>query len=259
MTSCLTVLGSCGGWPEPGRASSGFVVEHAGARVVLDLGYGTLPRLLSHLESGSGAGLDAVIITHRHPDHMVDLNGLFRARLMGGEELPPLPLFSPPDVVDTLFAIEPETESHFDVVFDWHELPSTEPHHIGPFELTAQSLPHFVPTVGVRLEAPDCTIAYSGDTGADPALVSLGRAADVFIVEATDRFQRSAPPDSESPPFLMTGFEAGVAAARAGARHLVLTHFWPGNDRDQALAAARESYTGPITIADEGLRVSLPL
>jgi len=49
MNSRLVVLGSCGAWPEPGRACSGFVVEHAGARIVLDLGYGTLPRLLALL------------------------------------------------------------------------------------------------------------------------------------------------------------------------------------------------------------------
>lgn len=258
MTSSLTVLGSCGGWPEPGRASSGFVVEHAGARVVLDLGFGTVPRLLNHLRSGSGAGLDAVIITHRHPDHMVDLNGLFRARLMGGEDHERLPLFSPPDVVDTLFAIEPETESRFDEIFEWHELPSTVPHQIGPFELTSQSLPHFVTTVGIRLEAPGCTVAYSGDTGPDPALISLGRDADVFIVEATDRCQRSGSPDSASQRFLMTGYGAGRAAHQAEARHVLLTHFWPGNDRDRTLASARESYAGPITVAEEGLQISLP-
>lgn len=71
VTSRLTVLGSCGAWP--GRACSGFVLEHRGARLVLDLGYGTLPRLLALLGSSAADGIDAVITTHAHPDHMIEI------------------------------------------------------------------------------------------------------------------------------------------------------------------------------------------
>src|SRR5262245_63479997 len=80
VSSRLIVLGGCGAWPEGGRACSGFVLEHQGFRVVLDLGYGTLPRLLDLLGSLGGEGIDAVIVTHRHPDNMIDLHGLMRAR-----------------------------------------------------------------------------------------------------------------------------------------------------------------------------------
>ncbi len=83
MSSRLIVLGGCGAWPEGGRACSGFVLEHRGFRVVLDLGYGTLPRLLGLLGSPGGEGIDAMIVTHRHPDHMIDLHGLLRARWYG--------------------------------------------------------------------------------------------------------------------------------------------------------------------------------
>ena len=76
----LTVLGSCGAYPEPGRACSGFAVEEAGYRVVLDLGYGTLPRLLEQWPDGP----HAVVITHEHPDHCADLHGLFRMQHYGG-------------------------------------------------------------------------------------------------------------------------------------------------------------------------------
>ena len=88
MRSRLVVLGGCGAWPEPGRACSGFLLEHEGFRVALDLGYGTLPRLLAELGSVTAAGLDAVVVTHDHPDHVVDLHGLFRARLYDGRRLP---------------------------------------------------------------------------------------------------------------------------------------------------------------------------
>src|SRR3984885_16082729 len=70
----VTVLGSCGAFPEPGRACSGFAVDWDGYRLVLDLGYATLPRLLTHWPDGA---VDAVAITHEHPDHCIDLHGLF--------------------------------------------------------------------------------------------------------------------------------------------------------------------------------------
>src|SRR4029450_4377373 len=95
MSRRLVVPGSCGAWPEAGRACSGFVVEHGGARVVLDLGYGTLPRLLGLLGSAVADGVDAVIVTHQHPDHMIDLHGLFRARWFGRPEAPAIPLYAP--------------------------------------------------------------------------------------------------------------------------------------------------------------------
>src|SRR5688500_9298481 len=106
MSSRLVVLGTCGAWPEPGRACSGYLLEHAGSRIAIDLGYGTLPRLLRELDSAAAEGLDAVIVSHRHPDHMLDLHGLFRARSFGAPEAPPLPLFTPEGIVERLKALE---------------------------------------------------------------------------------------------------------------------------------------------------------
>lgn len=100
------VMGSCGAWPEPGRACSGFVLEHNGFQVVLDLGYGTLPRLLDLVESVAGDGIDAVVITHRHPDHMIDLHGLFRARWFGRRGAPAIPLYAPPGVLELVASLE---------------------------------------------------------------------------------------------------------------------------------------------------------
>jgi ribonuclease BN (tRNA processing enzyme) len=74
----LTVLGGCGAWPEAGQACSGFLVEHDGFRLVVDLGHATAPRLLERAAPGQ---VDAVFISHGHPDHRVDLNPLLRARV----------------------------------------------------------------------------------------------------------------------------------------------------------------------------------
>ncbi|MBQ0922529.1 MBL fold metallo-hydrolase [Saccharopolyspora endophytica] len=233
----VTVLGSCAAFPEQGRACSGFAVDWAGHRLVLDLGYATLPRLFDHWPDGR---VDAVVITHEHPDHCIDLHGLFRARFYGGG--PTLPLYCPPGVLDRLAGLEPDVDLH--AVFDVHPLPGA--YRVGPFELTGLALPHFVPNTGIRLSAEGITLAYTGDTGVDRNLVELGRNAELFIVDATDR------PGEASRRNLLSATEAGWWAQRAGARNLMLTHFWPGNDRAAALAAARAEFAGDVFTAEEG-------
>ena len=257
MSSRLVVLGSCGAWPEPGRACSGYVLEHDGFRVVLDLGYGTLPRLLSHLGSTVGDGIDAVVVTHAHPDHMLDLHGLFRARWFGRRSAPPVPLYAPEQVVTRLEDLEEDDDDAVRTVFDWRPLPA-QPYQVGPFRLSSRSLPHYVLNAGVRLEAPGLTVAYTGDTGPDAALAELGRDADLFVVECTNRDQQrgSAPPPAGQQMHL-SAREAGEAAAAAGARRLLLTHFWPGNDRERSRRDAEAVFAGEVLVADEGLEVSL--
>ncbi|MER7461196.1 MBL fold metallo-hydrolase [Micromonospora sp. NPDC126480] len=242
----LTVLGSCGAFPEPGRACSGFAVDWDGFRLVLDLGYATLPRLLTHWPDGR---VDAVAITHEHADHCVDLHGLFRWRYYGEPGGPRLPLYCPPGVLERISGLEPDVDLH--AVFDVHPLPGR--YRVGPFDLTGLSLPHFVPNAGIRLEADGTALAYSGDTGPSPVLAELGRDADLFIVEATDRVGET----SRSTRNLLTSGEAGCWARRAGARRLMLTHFWPGNDRSAAVSAARVEFGGAVLAAEEGLAVEL--
>ncbi|MEU7949165.1 MBL fold metallo-hydrolase [Micromonospora taraxaci] len=130
-------------------------MEWDGYRLVLDLGYATLPRLLAHWPDGA---LDAVVITHEHPDHCIDLHGLFRMRLYGDSGGPQLPLYCPPGVLERLSGLEPDVDLH--AVFDVHLLPGI--YRVGPFELTGLSLPHYVPNTGIRLEADGIAVAYSG-------------------------------------------------------------------------------------------------
>lgn len=236
----VTVLGSCGAFPEPGRACSGFLVEWDGFRLVLDLGYGTLPRLLAH-----AADVDAVAVTHEHPDHCVDLHALFRMRYYGRQPQPRRPLYCPPGVVDRIGGLEPDVP--LAAVFDIHHLPGA--YDVGPWRLTGIPLPHHVPNAGIRLEADGLILAYTGDCGPGPGLAELGRDADLFIVEATDR---NGPSEH-----LMTAAEAGRWATQAGARRLMLTHFWPGNDRALAVDTARAHFAGDIVAATEDLVVPL--
>ncbi len=257
-TAQLVVLGSCGAWPEPGRACSGFVLEYDGFRVVLDLGYGTLPRLLDHLDSTVADGIDAVVITHKHPDHMLDLHGLFRARWFGRRGAPPIRVYAAHGVRERLQGLEEDDVSALDEVFTWHPLPAPA-YQLGPFQLQSWLLPHYVANAGVRLTAGGLTVAYTGDTGPDRSVADVGKDADLFIVEASDRNQQGSTPAAfgSGPRMHLTAREAAAFAVEAGARRLMLTHFWPGNDRAVSRSAAREVFRGEVLLAEEGLVTQL--
>ena len=234
------MLGSCGAWPEPGRACSGYLLEHDGVRVVLDLGYGTAGRLFGLL---GAAPPDAVVITHAHPDHVVDLHALFRCLHYGGGGR--IPVFAAAGVAEVMAALDPDDAPAVATVFDMRALPGAA-YRIGPLILESVALPHYVPNAGVRLSAPGLTVAYTGDTGPSSQLAGLARDADLFIADSTNR-----------PPLNLTAQQAGEAAAEAGARRLLLTHFWPGADREACRSAAAAAYPGEILLADEGLTVDL--
>ncbi|GHE95700.1 MBL fold metallo-hydrolase [Amycolatopsis deserti] len=242
----LIVLGSCGAWPEPGRACAGFVLSHQGVRIVLDLGYGTIGPLLERFPRGA---VDAVIVTHRHPDHCVDVSALARVRYYEAAAEPKIPLYCAPGVLDVLRALEPTPDPA--TVFDVRDL--GRPARIGPFSLTPFPLPHHVPNYGVRLTAPGLTVAYTGDCGPTEALRELARDADLFIADATLRDE----PADGSPRNVMTATEAATWAAAGGARRLLLAHFWPGSDRAVSAARARAVFGGEVIVAEEGLVVDL--
>jgi ribonuclease BN (tRNA processing enzyme) len=240
----LTVLGSCGAWPEPGRACAGFLLEYDGFKVVLDLGYAALPQLLKYCPEGE---VDAIVVTHQHPDHCVDVSALARVRYYLAPDATPIPLYCPPGVLDVLRALEPRPDPA--TVFAVHDLATTE--QIGPFRLETVLLPHYVTNLGVRLSAPGLTIAYTGDSGPTPELKRLAAGADLHITDST--LQGDSP--ATTPRYVMTATEA--ATGGAGAKRLLLTHFWPGSDRALCVAEAQRVFPGEVIAAEEGLVIPL--
>ncbi|WP_433169435.1 MBL fold metallo-hydrolase [Kribbella sp. CA-247076] len=240
----LTVLGSCGAWPEAGRACAGFLLEYDGFSLVLDLGYAALPQLLRHRPHGE---VDAVVVTHQHPDHCVDVSALARVRYYEAPDAAPIPLHCPPGVLDVLRALEPNPDPA--TVFDVHNLAETK--ELGPFAVETVVLPHYVTNLGVRLTAPGVSVAYTGDSGPSDELSKLAQGTDLVISDAT--LQGASPPTT--PRYTMTATEAARGAR--GARRLLLTHFWPGSDRSVSVAEARKEFSGEVVAAEEGL--TLPL
>jgi ribonuclease BN (tRNA processing enzyme) len=243
----LTVLGSCGAWPEAGQACSGFLVEQDGFRLLVDAGYASLPRLLQLV---TAAQLDAVYISHGHPDHCADLNPLLRARALGGDPLPPLPVYAPPGALDAVLALDRPGMLAGAVAVT--EFQPGDQLRIGPFGAGTRLLPHWLPNAGLRLAAAGRVLAYTGDSGG-PEIAVLARGADLLLAEAS--YPDRVPPDEQ--PWLSSARQAGQHAAQAGAARLMLTHLWPGTDHAVARAAAAAGYDGDISVATAGLVAEL--
>jgi ribonuclease BN (tRNA processing enzyme) len=240
----LTVLGGCGAWPAAGSACSGYLVEHDGFRLLIDPGYAILPRLLEILDA---AELDAVLVSHGHPDHCADLNPLLRARTFGDERAPALPVYAPAGALGPVLALDrPGT---LDDAIQLAEFTPGDRLTVGPFGVRSWLLPHFVPNAGLRLEADGQCLAYTGDTGPSPDLVPLAHGADMLLAEASCPWE--VPPYAERS--LSSARQAGQLAGQAGAGRLILTHLMPGTSHDESVRAAAGGYAGPVSVASPGL------
>lgn len=261
----LSVLGCRAGMPADGQASSGYLVETAAARILLDCGPGVATSLSAVL---GPAALHAVVISHFHSDHCYDLLPVGKSLLSllttfpGGPpvdpgEFRPVKLFVPvgaPERFERWSALFPVAGARlldraFEVAFEVCEYKPGDQVTVGDCELEMHELRHIEPSCGVRLTAPSGTLAYTGDTGVTDAAVGLARGVDLLLAEATlsatDRTEHGH----------LSGGDAGRIAAQAGVGELMLTHFasvradWL---RDLEAAAAAE-FPGPVRLARPGL------
>lgn len=248
----FTVLGTSGAWPAAARACSGYLLESGGTRLVLDLGFATLPRLFERCRAED---VSAVMVSHAHADHCVDLFGLFRARVLPEPRSAPLAIYALPEVFDRVGALDgPEGPARLRRECDAHPIGPDETLTVGPFRVRTFALPHFIADLGFRVEADGVVLAYTGDTGPSPAVVELAKRADLFVCEA---MYQGAPPASAE-RFLLSATKAGAYAREAGVSRLMLTHFWPGDPRPASRAEAMREFPGEILLAEEGLSLTLP-
>jgi ribonuclease BN (tRNA processing enzyme) len=244
------VLGGSGAFPSPDVGCSGYLVEVAGYRLLIDPGYGTVGELMRRVPV---AEVDAVYVSHRHPDHCADLNPLLRARALTEDDPPPpLPIYAPPSALDVVLSLD-RPGGMLDHAYELHEFAIGDSWEIGPMRVATRELPHFVPNAAVRLDAAGRSLAYTGDGGPSPALVELAEDADLLLAEAT--YVGAVPSDSAG--LLCDAGSAGRQAAAADVGRLMLTHLWPEDDPGEAVRVAAEEYAGPIQIARPGADVDL--
>jgi ribonuclease BN (tRNA processing enzyme) len=251
----LLVAGSSSSVPRPGRASSCYAVVADDCSVVLDLGSGGFSRLRAVTDYSA---LGAVVITHMHADHFLDLiplrYGLVYGPLQRDDRLP---LYLPPGGETILrrlcAAFAPEGEPNFlDSAFSVSEYDPDAGIDVGALKLSFAKTKHYVHAYAVRLDSGEASMVYSGDTAPCDSVVRLAAEADVFLCEATLGFETESEPRGHS-----SAAEAGEMARRAGARRLALTHYGSTFDPEALVAAARETFDGPIVAVDDGMEIDV--
>jgi ribonuclease BN (tRNA processing enzyme) len=247
----LTVVGCSGSFPGPDSAASCYLleVEDQGRtwRIVIDLGSGSLGPLQRLIDLRE---IDAVIVSHLHPDHFMDLCGLYVARRYhpAGPVCEPLLVYGPEHTAERILqAYGPDAAEELPKVYRVRPLTDGGQFMVGPVRVTSQLVDHPVTAYGLRFEHDDRVIAYSGDTDACPSLLELARDADLLLAEAS--FQEGR---DETRGVHLTGRRAGEAARDAGARRLVLTHVPVWTRLDVVIDEAKQVYPGPVEGAVAG-------
>ena len=245
----LTVLGRSPARPNPGEACAGYLIEGGGARLLLDIGPGIVAQLLQRHHPDD---LDAVIVSHMHADHMLDLVTLRYVypwrRLAPGERLR---IVLPPGSADQLLDLAKGVGGarHFEDAFQLSEHDGTGSFRFGSLTVTPRETQHYIPCWGFRVEGDERRLAYTADTAPCGGLADLADAASLLLSEATLRSldEDAQPPE---PRGHLTPAEAGSAARDGGTRRLVLTHLpVNGDDATWALTAAAEAFGSEVEIA----------
>lgn len=248
----LIPLGTSGGFPAAGRATSGYLVRHDGFNLVVDFGTGVLANLQRFT---SLAEIGAVVISHGHADHCCDLYPLYIARAYAPDPVPvpALEVFAPPSALNRVAGLDNDPGEPFGGTFDVREVEPGATFEVGPFRIQTRLLPHLLPNLGMRISAGASVLAYTGDTGPSEEIEVLARHADVLLAEAN---WLGGQQDGK-PPIHLTSAQAGRHAARADVRTLALTHLWPTNPPERAREESARAFGGTIVLAEELLPIAL--
>jgi ribonuclease BN (tRNA processing enzyme) len=239
----LTILGSSGGYPAPGRACSGYLIRTRNTTLWVDCGTGTLDAVLRH---ASLSEIDAILLSHLHPDHWTDLpialhqKAVTRTRDATG----PIPVLGPAGwPAGTGVAAQWFSDDRNIFISD--TLNDGKAFSIGEIRVQPCRVEHGMPVFAFRFSADVRSLVYSADTRPCAQLLELARDADLFLCETTL-------PAGEETAISMNPEQAGRLAASAGVRELVLTHLLPGIVPDDSCSEAARHFNGPVSYADPG-------
>lgn len=228
----LTILGNNGPFPGAGGACSGYLIEEGPTKVLIDCGNG----VLGNLQKFTGfEALDAIILTHLHSDHISDMMVLrYAVQIKGkrGQMNRILPVFAP---------AEPTAEyERLDVkdAFDLKPITGDTVLQFGNMRFTFRPMKHPVVDFAVSVESGGKRFVFSGDTAWTENIIAFGRGVDLLMLDAGLLSRDKTNPDVPH----LTAEECGIVAREAGARRLLLTHFWPEYDVAELLSEARGNF-----------------
>jgi ribonuclease BN (tRNA processing enzyme) len=254
----VTVLGGSAAGGNTGAGCSGYLVASGGTQIVVDLGPGTLLELRKHSDFRE---INAIIISHMHVDHILDLVAM--RFLLAYNPIAinrRIPLFLPPNTTEQfhrigqVFASATESDPFFDSVFAIEEFDPDTGLKVGGLQLSFCPVQHFIPTWGMRInDTEGNSLGYSADTGPCDALPPFFDDVHTLICESTSTGMIDATPDK----LHMTAHEAAILAEETGARNLVLTHMWEEYGFENYLADAQQDFSGEIFLASPGLTIDV--
>ncbi len=247
----VTVLGSAGTHAGPGRACASHLVEGAGTRILLDCGNGSLTNLQQRCDV---ADVDALVLSHLHPDHFADVYSLYYALRFHprGEQV--LPVYAPSGACAHLSQLlSADSAPRFASIFDFHEVAAGAELAIGAASVQLHAAEHPVETLACRITLAGRTVAYTADSGYTQRLIPCAQDADVLLCDATWLERQRPLPDGVH----MTGAEAARLATEADVRTLVLTHIIPTNDPAETATEAADHFDGPLLTAHDLLELTL--
>lgn len=242
----LTIIGFWGGYPKTNQASSGYLLEHNGYRLLIDCGSGVLAKFQNVIQPEE---LDAVILSHYHPDHSADIGVLQHARLIQGilgKQMNTLPIYGHhlDSYEFTKLTFKNSTKG---IAFDPAEILLT-----GPFRISFLKTDHPVPCYAMRVEAGGKAIVYTGDGSFKDELIDFSQYADLLLSECNFYGNEEGKKAGH-----MTSIEAGELAERAGVKQLCLTHLPHYGNTHELISEAATRYSGVIKLAEEFLRISI--
>lgn len=245
----LTVLGKSPAWADAGGACSSYLVEEGETAMVLDCGNGAFGKLRERIDYRA---VDAVVISHLHGDHLLDLVPFAYALTLGPDAggRSSKPRLLAPLGAEAFFRRLTGTWEDEKLIFDAFELEEYEPTSeslVGDVAIRSHPVPHIGPTHAIELGGPSgARIAFGADGRYSEELITAARGAELLIAEAT------LPEPDPSQQVHMSAEEAGRLAREAGVGRLVLTHISDELDLDRSREIAAEAFGGPTEVATGG-------
>lgn len=255
----FTVLGKSPSWSDAGGACSGYLVRAGDFRLLLDCGNGVFSKLRRVTDY---VDVDAVLISHLHADHFLDLMP-FSCALRYAPRQQPVPvagwpgtthparphLYAPTGAAEVFRRVSGSwgMEELIEEAFSLHEYAPTDELVIGPFTVRLCEVPHYITTFAIELTVDGRRLTYSADCAPNDDLVQFARDTDLLLIEAA-----LPRPERTGVRGHLTPSEAGDHGRRAGARRLVLTHFSDELDPDWTREQAEDAYGADVELAREG-------
>jgi ribonuclease BN (tRNA processing enzyme) len=255
----LTVLGKSPSWQDAGGACSGYLLQDGGVNLLIDCGNGVFGKLRQQIDY---VDLDAVIVSHMHADHWLDLVPYSYALTYApkqqpvpvhtwpGTDTPARPrLIAPPGARETFQRVVGAwgNDDLIENAFELEGYKGGDTVEVGPFSASFHPVPHFIDTFAINVSAGDAKLTYGADSRPGDELVEIARDADLLLVEAT-----LPRPERTGIRGHMTPEEAGDHAKKAGAKRVVITHISDELGDEWAREEAERGFGGPVEVARDG-------